>query len=262
MNFTLETFLFDIPLYTKIEIDDSNFTEFESLIYTQDKRDVDGYNPFRKVQTTFQPIQLLSYASNNFVTIGGFGTFIIRCKRYGDEIRYYCLYDSTSKKLMKIGQFPSVADLHIYEIKKYTKLLPTEKLKEFTRAIGLAANGVGIGSFVYLRRIFEFLIGNAYQTGLKEKTVTESDFQRARMDEKIELLKTHLPSFLVENKEMYSVLSIGVHELDENTCLQHFDTLRVGIEIILDEQLDELRKKEKIASAQAKLKGLKSQMKK
>ena len=40
-------------------------------------------------------------------------------------------------------------------IKQYDKELRKPDLKEFTRAIGLAANGVGIGSFVYLRRIFE-----------------------------------------------------------------------------------------------------------
>jgi hypothetical protein len=48
-------------------------------------------------------------------------------------------------------------------------------------------------------------------------------------------------------------LSLGIHELDENTCLAHFDTLRVGIEIILDEKLDELKKKEKIEEAKKKL---------
>jgi hypothetical protein len=163
---------------------------------------------------------------------------------------------------MKIGQFPSVAEIHIHEIKQYKKLLTQEKLKEFTRAIGLAANGVGIGSFVYLRRIFEHLIQQASQSGIKEGKVSESDFQRARMDEKIELLKAYLPPFLVEHKELYSVLSLGIHELDENTCLQHFETLRVGIEIILDEQLEELRKKEKIDAAKSKIRNLKGAIKK
>jgi hypothetical protein len=61
---------------------------------------------------------------------------------------------------------------------------------------------------------------------------------------------------------MYSILSLGIHELDEQTCLAHFDTLRVGIEIILDEKLDEFRKKEKIQIAKQKLAGLKGQIKK
>lgn len=258
----LESFFFDIPLYTKIKIDDTNYSEFESMIYVNDKRDVDGYNPFRKVQTTFESIRLFGYSSSNFPDNGGFAEMHIRCKRYGDVLRYYCVYDASSKILMKVGQYPSVADIHLHEVKEYKKLLPDEKLKEFTRAIGLAANGVGIGSFVYLRRIFEFLIHQAYQNAIKDGNINEGDFQRARMDGKIESLKSYLPSFLVEHKELYSILSLGIHELDENTCLEHFDTLKVGIEIILDEKLEELKKKEKIELAKSKIKNIKGAVKK
>src|SRR5690606_32265896 len=93
----------------------------------------------------------------------------------------------------------------------------------------------------------------AYAQCIAEGLITEEQYNRSRMDQKIELLSAHLPAFLVENRSIYSVLSIGIHELDENTCLAHFDTLRVGIEIILDEKLDELKKKEKIEEAKKKL---------
>ena len=69
------------------------------------------------------------------------------------------------------------------------------------------------------------------------------------MDEKIEMLHSYLPSFLVENKTMYSIMSLGIHELNQQTCLAHFDTLRVGIEIILDEKLEIIKRKEKIEEA-------------
>src|SRR5690606_5785634 len=124
----------------------------------------------------------LSYGIIDFAKNGGFAEIIIECKRFGDKLRFYCLYDSSNKVLMKVGQYPSVADIHIHEIKQYSKLLTKEKLKEFTRAIGLAANGVGIGSLVYLRRIFEFLIDDAYQEGLKKVIISENDYKRARMD--------------------------------------------------------------------------------
>jgi hypothetical protein len=61
---------------------------------------------------------------------------------------------------------------------------------------------------------------------------------------------------------MYSILSLGIHELDEQTCLAHFDTLRVGIEIILDEKLEEFRKKEKTEAAKLKLAALRGEIKK
>ncbi|MFP3455437.1 short-chain dehydrogenase [Psychrobacter sp. 4Dc] len=266
MDFSLEAFLFDTPLYTKITIKDLKDAEFKALITNQDARnDIDGYNPFRKTQTTFETIRTLGHLfnpSNHYLLHGGFGEFQIRCKRYGNILRYYCLYDAIESTLMKVGQYPSVATIHLHEIKQYKKLLSTEKMKEITRAIGLAANGVGIGSFVYLRRVFEYLIQQAYQEAIENKSISEGDFQRARMDGKIELLKAYLPTFLVDHKELYSILSLGIHELDENTCLENFDTLKVGIEIILDEQLEALKKKEKIDAATAKIKNLKSTIKK
>jgi hypothetical protein len=77
------------------------------------------------------------------------------------------------------------------------------------------------------------------------------------MDEKIVLLQNFLPIFLVENKGMYGILSLGIHQLEEEDCLAHFDALRVGIEIILDEKLDAYKKQEKIKLAAAKLSHIK-----
>jgi hypothetical protein len=266
MKFNIEKFLFDTPIYTKVEIDELDYSsdEFNALFYSEDaaKRPIEGYSPWRKVDSTFSIVRRLTYENNNFKTLGGFGTLIIECKRYHDSFRFYMYYDPDKEVLIKIGQFPTVADFHIGEIKEYKKVIDESKLKELTRAIGLAANGVGIGSFVYLRRVFEHLIFDAYERAKKEQKVSESDFQKARMDEKIELLRTYLPTFLVDNKTMYSILSLGIHELDEQTCLAHFDTLKVGIEIILDEKLDEFKKKEKIEKAKKKLTELKSKVKK
>ena len=261
MALTLSGFFFDTPIYNSININDDNINEFKKII-DRDKEEFVGYNPWKNLESTFVVITDLipNGTSTGFFVNGGYREIQIRCKRTDDVFRYYILWNAEKKQITKIGQYPSIADFHISEIKQYKKLLPDEKLKEFTRAIGLAANGVGIGSFVYLRRIFEYLIYDAYKTCLSEGIVNEEQYNRARMDQKIALLSAHLPSFLVEHKSIYSVLSLGVHELDEKTCLDHFDTLRVGIEIILDEKLDELKKKEKIATAKLKLNTLKQQI--
>lgn len=249
---TLSEFFFDIPIYTHIEVEPEIVKRITDLSgeYTED---FEGYNPWNKVESTFI-VNSSSYPV--FISNGGYQNIEVKCKRTGSVFHYYILWLPKEKKIIKVGQYPSVADFHISEIKQYKKLLSTEKLKEFTRAIGLAANGVGIGSFVYLRRIFEYLIEDAFSMCKKEGTVNEESYKRARMDEKISLLSTHLPDFLVEYKSMYSILSKGIHELNEETCLAHFDTLRVGIEIILDDKLEELKKKEKIEEAKKKLKNL------
>lgn len=260
MDLTLSNFFFDIPIYTPIEINDSNRGVFRKIIEGDKGEEFDGYNPWRQVESTFIVISDLIPHGTHFLDNGGYGNVKIKCKRTDNVFNYYILWNPANSQVVKIGQFPSVADFHISEIKQYKKLLTNEKLKELTRAIGLAANGVGIGSFVYLRRIFEYLISEAYDLCLSEGLVTEEEYNRSRMDEKIGLLSKHLPDFFVQNKSIYSVLSLGIHELDENTCLAHFDTLRVGIEIILDERLDELRKREKIEQAKNKLSQLKNKV--
>lgn len=65
------------------------------------------------------------------------------------------------------------------------------------------------------------------------------------MDEKISLLKNHLPDFLVENKSLYSILSKGIHELSEQGCLGAFPIVKLGIEMILDEKIREKERKAK-----------------
>jgi len=246
---TESEFFFDTPIYTPLKLEKD---VIENIIFSDNE--FEGYNPWKKVESTFI-VKEVNGESSYFRSYGGYARISVKCKRTDAIFRYYIHWNMKENILIKIGQQPSIADFHISEIKQYKKLLSTEKLKEFTRAIGLAANGVGIGSFVYLRRIFEYLIHEAYNLCKTDGLIliTEEDYKKARMDQKIAMLSAHLPDFLVEHKTMYSILSKGIHELDEETCLLHFDTLRVGIEIILDEKLDELRKREKIEAAKKKL---------
>jgi hypothetical protein len=269
-NFNLEKFLFDVPLYTKVIISENYMKNLEikylfSLDDTFDKKRFNGYNSLKKEVTTFKIEKSLLHNSKiidklNFYTTGkvdkssqplNFSEFFnIKCLRY-DDVFYFSIYwNSEEKYFMKIGQYPSIADLHISKInKEYNKVIDGETLKEFTRAIGLAANGVGIGSFVYLRRIFEKLIWETYSEKKDSLTTTEDNFRKSKMEEKITILKDYLPEFLVEHKILYSILSVGIHELSENECLMYFDVVKSGIEQILDEKVETLNKKRKLENA-------------
>ena len=79
----------------------------------------------------------------------------------------------------------------------------------------------------------------------KRKEWDEDLYQKSRMIEKIELLKEYLPTFLVENKDLYGILSLGVHELSENECLKYFDSLKMGIIEILEEKVIEKKREER-----------------
>jgi len=109
----------------------------------------------------------------------------------------------------------------------------------------LFAHGIGIGSFVYLRRIIEKLIFDKYEQFYDELGVPANEFNRLKFDEKIELLKNHLPAILVRNKNVYGIVSKGIHELSEDECRSMFPYIRTGIELILDDLLAEKERAEK-----------------
>jgi hypothetical protein len=276
-DFTISEFFFDIPLYTTIKITDKNISILEDILLLN-KNDIsfEGYNPIKKFESTFiierryeeeyHPFDYSfkkSYKNiiEDFMINGGYRTINAKCKRYNDLFTFSIFYNAEKRLLQKIGQYPSIADFHIYEIKQYDKLLSNDVLKEFTKAIGLAANGVGIGSFVYLRRIFENLILESFEEAKQEGKVKDEALNKSRMDEKIGLLKDYLPSFLVENKSIYSILSKGIHELDENTCLEYFETMKLGIEIILDQKLEKKKQKDKEEEAKKRIAQLNGKLK-
>jgi hypothetical protein len=156
-------------------------------------------------------------------------------------------------KLEKIGQFPSLGDLAGFDLQKYRPVLTDERYSELVRGVGLASHDVGIGAFIYLRRVFENLIESAHSKAKPEKGWDETAFEKSRMDEKIQLLKEFLPAFLVENRVLYKILSSGVHELSEQDCLKAFPAVKLGIELILDDELERHKREKKIEEAKKAL---------
>ena len=253
-------YFFELPLYTKIILAEDEIEYLINIINFTGK--IDAYNPTLKENTTYSIYT--TPKRDNYSTLhylSGIYSHYIKCVRSDEQFYAYSYFDGVNKTLQKIGQYLSIADYHISKIKQYSAVLPSEKLKEFTRAIGLAANGVGIGSFVYLRRIFETLLEEAHQISMHQEHWQEELYKSARISEKIELLQTNLPKFLVENKVMYGILSKGIHSLTENECLSYFEIVKVGIELILDEKLEHFEKQKKIEDAKLKLSTLNSKLK-
>ncbi len=166
------------------------------------------------------------------------------------EHRFRSYFRLDGDKLIKIGQYPSVADFQSPGLQKYKSVLGKDRHRELVRAVGLAAHGVGIGSFVYLRRVFESLIEDAHRGALTSISgFDDEEYQHSRVEEKILMLKVLLPPFLVENRAIYSILSVGVHSLTEEECLEHYGPMRVGIELILDQRLEQEKRQEKETEA-------------
>lgn len=156
------------------------------------------------------------------------------CSRHAHHtISFWFLLKKNS--VMKVGQLPSLADIANDEASNYRKVLTKEDANELHKAIGLAAHGVGIGSFVYLRRIFERLISRRFEEFKEIEGWSVDAFAKLRMNEKVTFLADHLPPFLVENSKLYSILSAGLHELSDDTCLRAFEPIKLSLKIILEE---------------------------
>jgi hypothetical protein len=255
-----------------------NFKEFIYMLQVPTK--FDGYNPIHKKSSTFitQDLYTGKYENGNldhFLDNGGIYKTSIKCLRYGNKFTFFAKYEPTYEvdedgdyypvsktgTFIKIGQDIALMEFESWKIKSYRKVLSKEKQKELIRAIGLASHGVGIGSFVYLRRIFEDLIEKAHLEAKKTDGWNEEEYLKFRISDKIDCLKDFLPDFLVKNKAIYSILSKGIHELSEQICLTYFDTILLGIERILEAKLESNRKKKRDEIAEKKITELKSKLK-
>lgn len=151
---------------------------------------------------------------------------------------------------MKVGQFPSLADLSIPDTAQFQEALGKNRIRELNKAIGLAAHGVGVGSYIYLRRVFESLVEEAHEIARKLPGWDEEEYQRSRMLEKISLVKAHLPKFLVEHPQLHGILSKHIHELSEDECLKNFELMKEAVLIIARDKKaahDEARHRERTA---------------
>lgn len=135
--------------------------------------------------------------------------------------------------MIKIGQFPSVADLSFPELDEYKGVIDESERKELRRAIGLHAQGIGVGSFVYLRRIFERILEAAKQQAESDGAVDLSNYRLLHIPERIQLLKGYLPDMISANPAIYGIVSKGIHELSEEDCIKYFPMLKDSIILTL-----------------------------
>jgi hypothetical protein len=199
---------------------------------------LDGYCPTCKQHTTYTARctqDRLSWA--DFAESAGTGLLFVTltCLR-DDKHSMVSFFLAKQWIIKKIGQYPSVADMTADETHMAKQILRGDDRTEYNTAVGLAASGVGIGSFIYLRRIFERLIQNKFQQHRSTLDSPDEEFSRMRMAEKITCLKDHLPDFLLEQRRLYAILSSGVHEWSDAECMQMFPVIKSTIlNIIIDD---------------------------
>lgn len=259
---SMAEFCLDVPLYRSIPFTEVNLDEINTLRNYNDH--IDCYCLDCSRMSVFHS-KVDDVDNRKFVFYSVPGRHILfehifRCARDKSHVMYFyfLIHNNT---ITKIGQYPSISDIVTIDIQKYRKVLGNDQYSEFSRAIGLTTHGIGIGAFVYLRRIFENLIEEVHQVQKGTAGWDETTYQKSRMEEKIVLLKNSLPEFLVNNKSLYSILSKGIHELREAECLKAFPTTKLGIELILDEKLEKLAREKKIKQASNDISALTQEIK-
>lgn len=167
------------------------------------------------------------------------------------------LFDDKGERkltLKKVGQNPSLSDFFSESVKRFRPLLKKMNSHEdFSTGCYMYANGLGIGSYAYLRRVFEKLIMYTFKENEQFFNLESHEFNRLMMGDKVHKLKEYLPSFLTENnRNIYKLLSLGIHQLEEDECKKMFMVLKNAIEVILEEKMhneEERKRKKEISEA-------------
>ena len=158
-------------------------------------------------------------------------TFLMSCAYDKKHVCRFVIYLAEGY-IEKIGQKPSYADLKKSELKQYKNILKGSDYAEMNKAYGLISHDAAIGAFVYLRRVFERVISRTEERARREDQSINVSGQR--MVEKIQTLKRWLPNVLYENRAVYSILSKGVHELEEEECSRYYPALNAALLLILE----------------------------
>jgi hypothetical protein len=186
---------------------------------------------------------------------------LMRCTRNESHVmRLHFHFDVTSKvvevagqdlpkldkiyNLTKCGQWPSLVDFRLHQIEDLSAAFEAADLEEWKRSLTTQAHGFNVAACVHLRRMFESLLIEA-RNSIAGGQYLERDwveFDRAKMPDRVKLVASELPSFVVEHPELYGVLSKGVHELSEEECARELPLLQSCMKLIAEQRLDRIRR--------------------
>lgn len=266
MSNFLETFLMEKPPYKEVKMTNDEISKICHVSQFVIENFCMNCGKSRTFKSTYNPLNALAneYHERSKLPIWQkFEDFIITYK--GSFILdFFCQHDCNEHHyfaiminglyITKIGQYPTFAKEEVNKkLIKYKSLIP-KYYPELTKAISAYSQNMGVPSFVYLRRVLEHLVdtkANLYKITTDQKFVDK--LHEVEKHEKI------IPDeFDGIKNQLYSVLSKGVHEYEENECIEMFPAVKFIIECILDAELvkkeHEQKAKEATAIIQQKLK--------
>jgi len=181
----------------------------------------------------------------------------------------YCKHFN-SLILIKVGQYPSLKDLQLFDTKKYRNILG-KNYTDYTLALALYSDGVGAGSFVYLRRILEHFVEEVHTNCVNQcnkavengsgSAFNEEEYKGLRFNEKISYLEQNFDKTIIPTElndicgNIYGVISKGVHESTEEECLQLFPSAKYIIDTFIEEKIQQKEKQERLLQVKKSFQG-------
>lgn len=173
---------------------------------------------------------------------------ILEKNKEGEEI------EKTAVSLIKVGQYPSWN----IEMDKELESMLGEHAEYYKRGLICESQSYGIGAYAYFRRITEDVIDELLESILDLVEEDEKEQYREKLEEvkkekiaekKIILVKDLLPKSLQVDgmnplKELYGVLSQGIHNETDEECMEKAETIR-GILVFLVNQVIRTKKDKK-----------------
>lgn len=182
-----------------------------------------------------------------------------------EKHQFYTVFQMIDDRyIMKTGQYPS-ALVFDNSLKEYRKILKDKEIiNELINAEKLKTQDMGVGAFLYLRRIYEQLIVKKFEYAKSNQIISEQEVQDTnKFVEKVKLLynKNLLQEYAGTTAAfIYPILSKGVHELKEKECNEYYPALRESILLILEEEVQAERLKKHHTSSKKTLNNIHSEI--
>ncbi len=226
----------------------SGFNEIVSLLISGDP-DAEFYCPKCKKERLFGYSRYGDWCPSNELSHYNDVVKCVFACNCGSEIEIL-LKILPDFKVVKVGQYPDSLFFDKNINTKIVNILPETARKHYNNAIRAYTSNLHIAAFNYLRRVLETIV----QSGERQCNIKPS--KESKMKERIALLvgNNALPDILIEPgfNTLYSLLSRGIHELEEEKCREQYPFLKDAIEVVLVHQLaekEQAKQKTKLSKA-------------
>lgn len=257
-------FLEEYPLYRKFKTNQSWYRQYHSGVKA-DKIEKPAIKMFCAVCGSDQTFNMFNEYYEEYVNEivnGRIRDLRYRCASCHKSQRIFLVAFHTEKKdtdqdslvLEKVGQYPAWS----IEMDKELEEMLGEHAEYYRRGLICESQSYGIGAYAYFRRITEDVIDKLLESILDLVEAEEKEQYREKLEEvrkektaekKINLVKDLLPKSLQVDgmnplKELYGVLSEGIHDKTDEECMEKAEAIR-GILVFLVNQVARTKRDKK-----------------